>query len=366
MQTRPKFSDYMRNPGGNTGYLLWLCWRNREEVKDPRYFIPSKRRVPRSTTVKTAVSSDTRVLEIEDPDLVGKGADIWMNERTKERFEITGKTETGVTVNRGFGKEIPAAPMDANDTVTHLVSGFYADRDTVKSTHIKVAERRENYTQRLHAFAPTLSESAKRYVEKVESAFLFGKKAGGRPEEHPVYSVLAGHTATNGIVQTIRESAVSNIRDAGGGLSLRGLDDFLGEATRNRIPRFSRNENGLDKDLLESEHAALCGKKAMMVLDALIGKDDSVQAEEINNRFGFEIKRIGMLFSVLDLLHYAPLDEEHGDHIILLDKERVGSRYLEGNDVAERDNGDVWEVSSAEGLWMENPELFGIIQNVNP
>lgn len=358
MQTRPKFSDYMRNPGGNTGYLLWLCSRNRKEVKHPMYFIPSERRVPRSTTVKTAVSSDASVLEIEDPDLVGKGADIWMNERTKERFQITGKAETGVTVNRGLGKEIPAAPMDANDTVTHLVSGFYSDRDTVRSTHIKVAERRENYTQRFRAFAPVSSESAKRYVEKVEAAFLFGKKAGVRPGERPVDSVLAGHTATDGIVQTIRESAVSNIWDVRGGLSLRILDDFLCEATRNRIPYFPV--------LSEPRCAALCGKKAMTVLDALVGKDDSVQAEEIDNRFGFEIKRIGMLFSVLDFLRYAPLDEEYSDHIILLDKERVGSRYLEGNDVAERDNGNGWEVSSAEGLWMENPELFGIIQNVNP
>ncbi len=369
MQTRPKTSDWIQNLEANKGYLLWLCSRKREKARCPSYSMPSERPVPRRTTVKTAVSADATSLEIANSGIVRNGPNIWMNERTKECFRINEKDEAGViAVERGLG-ETPAAPMSAGDIITQLVSMFNVNQYPLRAKHIVVAERRENYMQNFSTLADTLPESRKQYTEKIESAFLFGKKAGWQPEEHPVYSVLAGNTATDGIIRIIEESPVSHRWDVPVGLSLFDLYDFFREATKDRIDNmyFLRNVNELDKDLSKSNHVALCGKEAIRVLCTLINSDDRTRTEKIKNRFGFEVKKMIIdwaCFFDLDLLHYGPLDEEYGDHIILLDKERVGSLYLEGCDVEERNNGNGWEVSSTEGLWMENPEFFGIIKNV--
>lgn len=205
MQTRPKTSDWIQNLGANKGYLLWLCSRKREKARYPSYSMPSERLVPRSTTVKTAVSAEATFLEIANSGIVRNGPNIWMNERTKECFWINEKDETGViAVERGLG-ETPAAPMSTGDIITQLVSMFGVSQHPLRAKHIVVAEHRENCMQNFSTLADTLPESRKHYTEKIESAFLFGKKAGWQPEEHQVCSVPAGNTATDDIIRIIEE-----------------------------------------------------------------------------------------------------------------------------------------------------------------
>ena len=320
---------------------------------------------------------------------------VFMNDRTGERFLVTAVTGDKITILRKYGERSKLI----NNANTAMKIGDLIRRIAVAQNETGVAGpaqtqrigHRNNIVQYFTATAD-LSELGEKisilgpkamahqrrkakyeYLKDKESAFLWGDFAN---EQGGVAGITESDLkdwrgTTRGFILTMEGATDANILDTRV-LSWNKLCDFTEEINRNRTMNgttLRTTKAKPKKDMGDMNLVAICGKKASIALGNMQRNQHITIVPEQPN-WGFNLKTVQTPFGMLDLYYHTLLDGVYSNYILLVDRERVGTRFLSGFDVATWDisergyHGTKEEIYSLEGFFMTNPECHGIIKGI--
>ena len=401
--------DRIYRIGMDLNFLDFFCNKNSITVDQTLYTHLDEKPRPHILAVSGTVGAGTKgnisSLTVKANGQAFLERDLWMNESTKEVFQVTAvPVGNTVSIRRGYGTQPNKAMSDGQ--VLRRLGNALSETDTpgkdygLRQGHSNNTVQKFSHvigvTEMLRAqgirtddvLARKRRNTLYEHLLAKESQFIFGQfveDMGGLDSNLRIDDTVTDWKGqTRGFLSYIDEAEAgsdytTNILDAGKNLTFDDLSQFLYDINKNRRLDGStdiQTEAGAPKKTMGKYNlAAVCGFEGKRALGWLQRKND-IQVKSMEKQFGFDIETIQTEGGMIDIYVHNLLDQGYAGHILLIDRNRIrtvkyknhfaqGKAGLKVREITmPNEPGYQEELYEVCGFELMNPECHGYIYNV--